>query len=598
MFGKKSKSFFWCLESARFSQLSLVSLIAILVALAPLGVMGQGNAKGNPICQKIINKQLQASSGAQMFCFGPQQNGASPNAATPRSPNLRNPGTSTNSGTSTFNFSSNVDAATPAEDVTPSGVSVHGQSEVSIASAGPYVVEAWNDGTGFFAPCGSPQNKEELTGFGFSNNGGASFTDLGGLPNANCATSRTEGDPSVEVYQVGGKTYFYISSIFIPFNVPETALSVTACQVVGSGSSAALACGQPIVAAISSDCESFDGFAFCSFLDKDFLAIDAAGGKLYMSYTEFGVTQGFSGVIELAVCDLSNPASPSCHNGGDGSIAGAGAPAAPYFVVAPGDPNSCENEGAYPAVDPQTGAVYVAYEHNWFTGLFNCGGETTQDVMNYIPSSCLTLTPTSPCTGPAATQAVNITSLEAASISGYNRFPGNDFPRLAVSDEAGTVSMVWNDAGRNPLGDIVLQSFSLGSLAVVQPAPVRLNSDSATGTLHFLPALRNVSSTGLLNVSWYDRRLNPNSALTDVYAATEVDPRITSTPKSNTRVTDFSSNWLAVSSIITPNFGDYTDNFVVPVPKGGASGGRLFAAWSDGRVNVPQPFASSAGLKK
>src|ERR1700758_3279496 len=212
-----------------------------------------------------------------MFCFGPQQNGASPNAATPRSPNLSNPGTSTNSGTATFNFSSNVDAASLAEDVTPSGVQIHGQSETSIAAAGPYVVEAWNDGTGFFAPCGSPQNKEELTGFGFSTNGGASFTDLGGLPNANCATSLTEGDPSVEAYQVGGSTYFYISSIFIPFNVPENALSVTACQVVGSGSSAALACGQPVVAAISSDCETSDGFTFCSFLDKEFLAIDAAG---------------------------------------------------------------------------------------------------------------------------------------------------------------------------------------------------------------------------------------------------------------------------------------------------------------------------------
>ena len=604
MCGKENKnsSYRRALKSARFSRLFPPCVIAlVMVALAPLEAKGQGNPKGNPICQMITNKKLQASSGAQMFCFGPQQNGASPIAATLGSTSLSKLPTSTNPSGGTFNFGSNVDAASPAEDVTPSGVSMHGQSEVSIASAGPYAVEAWNDATGFFAPCGSPQNKEELTGFGFSNNGGASFIDLGGLPNANCATSLTEGDPSVEVYTVGGKTYFYISSIFIPFSVPENALSVTACQVVGSGSTASLGCSQPIVAAISSDCQTFPGppsFTECSFLDKDFLAIDAARGKLYMSYTEFGPSTGFSGVVELAVCDLSNPASPTCHNGGDGSITGAGAPAAaPYFVVAPGDPNFCENEGAYPAVDPQTGAVYVAYEHNWITGLFNCGGETTQDVMNYIPGSCLTLTPTSPCAGPAVSQAVNIISLEAAFISGYNRFPGNDFPRVAVSDAAGTVSMVWNDAGRNPLGDIVLQSFSLGSLARVQAMPVRLNSDSEIGTLHFLPALRNVSATGLLNVSWYDRRLNPSSALTDVYAVTGLDPRIESTPKSNTRVTDFSADWLAASSLIVPNFGDYTDNFVVPVPKGGASGGRLFVAWSDGRINVPQPFQSSTGLK-
>src|SRR5712691_1153565 len=128
---------------------------------------------------------IELSQGGQMFCNGPQSNG-------PASPSR----TSTSSSSSNPSFGSNVDAATLQEDVTPSGVQVHGQSEVSVASAGPYVVEAWNDGTGFFAPCGSPNNKEELTGFGFSNNGGASFIDLGGLPNANCDTSRTEGDPS------------------------------------------------------------------------------------------------------------------------------------------------------------------------------------------------------------------------------------------------------------------------------------------------------------------------------------------------------------------------------------------------------------------
>src|SRR5712691_11212362 len=396
-------------------------------------------SKNNPVCSKN-GHSIELSQGGQMFCNGPQSNGPS-SARTNISSSRSNP-----------SFGSYVDAANPQEDVTPSGVQIHGQSETSVASAGPYVVEAWNDGTGFFAPCGSPMNKEELTGFGFSNDGGKTFTDLGGLPNSNCDTSRIEGDPSVEVYTVGGSTYFYISSIFIPFNVPENALSVTACKVNGSGATATLACSQPIVAAISSDCETFDGFTFCSFLDKDFLSIDPVRGRLYMSYTEFGPSTFFSGVIELAMCDLSNPASPTCHNGSDGSITGAGAPAAPYFVVAPGDPSFCENEGAYPAVDPGTGAVYVAYEHDWFSGLFNCGGETTQNVLNYIPLSCLTLTPTSPCAGPAATQTVNITSLEAAFIPGYNRFPMNDFPRIAVSDPAATVSMVWNDARRKPSG--------------------------------------------------------------------------------------------------------------------------------------------------
>ena len=159
MFGKENKNFSCsrALKSARFSRLFLPCVIAlVIVALAPLEAKGQGNPKGNPICQMITNKKLQASSGAQMFCFGPQQNGASPIAATLGSTSLSKLPTSTKSSGGTFNFGSNVDAASPAEDITPSGVSIHGQSEVSIASAGPYVVEAWNDATGFFAPSKAP----------------------------------------------------------------------------------------------------------------------------------------------------------------------------------------------------------------------------------------------------------------------------------------------------------------------------------------------------------------------------------------------------------------------------------------------------------
>jgi len=556
---------------------TLVIAITLAIPLAFLAMRPQvahaaaaqatANPKSNnPVCTKN-GQSIELSQGGQMFCKGPQSNG---------------PTTSSRTSTSSSSFGSNVDAASPQEDVTPSGVQVHGQSETSVASAGPYVVEAWNDGTGFFAPCGSPQNKEELTGFGFSTDGGRTFTDLGGLPNANCNTSLIEGDPSVEAYTVGGSTYFYISSIFIPFTVPENALSVTACKVTGSGSTATLACSQPIVAAISSDCVTEFGFTFCSFLDKEFLSIDPARGRLYMSYTEFGPSSGFSGVIELAVCGLSNPASPTCHNGSDGSITGAGAPAAPYFVVAPGDPNFCENEGAYPAVDPATGAVYVAYEHDWFSGLFNCGGETTQDVMNSVPFSCLTLSATSPCAGPAATQAIDITSLEAAFIPGYNRFPMNDFPRVAVSDPAGTVSMVWNDARQHGTGDIFLQSFNLGSLSLAQSQPVRINSRTDTGGWLFLPAVRQSGSNGNLNVSFYSRS-SANTALTNVKASLKVDPRTTITPtRSDTTITTGPSDWNGVSSIIIPNFGDYTDNYFV--------GTTLYVAWSDGRLGFPNPF--------
>jgi hypothetical protein len=257
-------------------------------------------------------------------------------------------------------------------------------------------------------------------------------------------------------------------------------------------------------------------------------------------------------------------------------------------VVAPG-PN-CENQGSYPAVDPATGDVYVAYEFNIATDVFvpGCNALPTQNVVKFIPFSCLTL-PQASCGGPAGDNAVNIVSMFATVISGYTRFPLQDFPRIAVSDQAGTVSIVWNDAAVHPLGDILLQSFRLGSLAAVQSKPVRLNR-RASGGLHFLPALRNASQNGSLNVSWYERS-SPGTALTNVFAVLSLNPRTTSTPTSNTLVTTVATNWVNTSSFpFFPNFGDYTDNFVIATPSAPYTGEKLYVAWSDGRTGIPQPF--------
>ena len=526
-------------------------------------IIGQGN--NHPLCSRL-GKSLQGSSGMQMWCFGSQPNGPKHIAPIPNNPK----------------FGTNVDAANPKEDHAPNGAQAYGQSETSIAAAGQYVVEAWNDATAFYSPLCSKDNKGQLTGFGFSNNGGKSFKDLGGLPNANCATSVTEGDPSVEVYTFGGQTYFYISSIFITLTQPENALSVTACVVNGSGSTATLSCGSPVVAAISTQCDPTH--AFCSFLDKEYLSIDPARGRLYMSYTEFGINFSppdhlTNGQIELAVCDIGSPLTPVCYNGSNPL------PTSPYFVVSQGN-LSCETEGAYPAVDTATGNVYVAFEFNWATNIFgsfggpqDCRGIQVQNHMTYIPASCLPLAPISPCNGPAANRGVNVFSMDAAFIPGYNRFPMNDFPRVAVSDTAGTVSMVWNDTRKHPLGDIVLQSFNLVSLSLVQAHPVVLDTD--VGGVHFLPGLRQADASGRLNVIWYDRT-SPNTALTSVSGAFSVDPRATATPSHNTTITTGPSDWNAVSSDIVPNFGDYTDNYF--------DGTTLFVAWSDGRLGDPQPF--------
>ncbi|MGN6793809.1 MAG: hypothetical protein ACTHJW_15595 [Streptosporangiaceae bacterium] len=547
-----------------------------------------GLAAGDPFCKRLGVK-YQASSGAQMFCFGaqkvgsPQPNEAAAAAGAPR----------------------NVDAASFSEDVSPAGVRGFGQSETSIAASGRYVVEAWNDATGFFARCGNTRFKEEGTGIGFSVNGGRSFADLGGLRNPGCKTRLYEGDPSVAAYRVGGHTFFYVSSLYLPFNGSgQTHIAFDACEVMGSGSTARLHCSNPIVAASSTQCLRFrHHFSFCSFVDKDFLAIDPARGRLYVSYSDFPITGRGGNPVDLSVCDLGTrtgragpaggtPARPVCKHGtplvkkSRNLFVGK-----PYFKVAHASLKGCENEGSYPAVNLATGGVYVGYEYNWASNLFNFNCFTvrtkTRNFITSTPFHCLKLAPVSPCAGPAHHKAVAIVSLDSAFIPGYNRFPMNDFPRLAVSSRHGTVSMVWNDGRRHPNGDILMQSFRLGTLDRVQRTPTVLDRPHGGG-FTFMPALRVANRNGLLDVAWYSRA-SAGTALTSVKAATGVNPATRRAPR-NVTITNKASNWLVNNSDIVPNFGDYIDAVVSATGHWPFVGRTLYVAWSDGRSGVPQPF--------
>jgi hypothetical protein len=591
--------------SRRFAAIFLAGIaLAAVTAQAPLSLAATsgGPGVGSVFCSRL-GKELGASAGAYMYCLGAQSSSGTPSSAAARiAP-----------AAAMTPFAPNVDAASLREDVSPSGARVYGQAETSVAAVGRYVVEAWIDATGQVSPCPSPRHKEELTGFGFSNNGGTSFEDEGGIPNRNCATYKAAGDPSVAGWQSGSKTYFYISSMYLPTGetsagIPASFLSLTACQVNGSDSTAGLTCGQPVKLAASTLCPKVSGGIFlCSLLDKDFLAIDPNRGRIYVSYTEFGQlgqpNRSSNGIIELAVCDIGRPngspgpaggtaKSPVCLHGGSANPTH---PLAhPYFVVAPA-PARCEDEGAYPAVDPATGDVYVAYEFNWATNFLvpGCASVPITNNLAFIPFHCLTLTMHSPCPAPTAATSTRIVSLDLAVVPGYNRnlfngagVPVADFPRIAVSDRAGTVSMVWNDARAHPLGDILLRSYALGSLVPVQSSPVRLDKVPPGGGTNILPALRLADAKGNLDVSWFQRS-SANTAVTSVMAAMGVNPRTTRTPTASL-VTTRTSNWDDVSSDIIPNFGDYTDNVV--------SGGRLYVAWTDGRLGVPQPFEANAPI--
>jgi hypothetical protein len=169
-----------------------------------------------------------------------------------------------------------------------------------------------------------------------------------------------------------------------------------------------------------------------------------------------------------------------------------------------------------------------------------------------------------------------VKSLDAVAIAGYNRGTGNDFPRVAVDAPLGRVAFEWNDASLHPLGDIWLRTFNLQLKA---PDAIRKVNNDNSFALHFLPAV-SVRSNGSSSISWYDRRIGgPDSANTDYFAEVRATP---TSSAADFRVTTGSTNWTNTSSLITPNFGDYTDNT--------STGTTTYYTWSDGRIGVPQPF--------
>lgn len=112
-----------------------------------------------------------------------------------------------------------------------------------------------------------------------------------------------------------------------------------------------------------------------------------------------------------------------------------------------------------------------------------------------VPFSCLALVPAAACSGPDGTSSVKVVSMENASIPGYNRVPMNDYPRIAVSEQHRTVSIVWNAARYRPLGDILLRSWHLGAaLTAVQSTPIVIDSKGAD---HFIPARESPALTAI-----------------------------------------------------------------------------------------------------
>ncbi len=445
---------------------------------------------------------------------------------------------------------------------------------------------AWNDISG--ALVGDPTTRRgSLTGVGYSNNGAKTFTDLIGLPN-NDPDQRWAGDPTVVAVDA---RHFIVGSLYFP-NPPtmdeacavgrsvgfDLAVSVATISLTGNDVSFT----KPIRAARGGNlCREFTDprRADLALLDKEFLSYDRTSRTLAMSFTRFFLDQPHSRLGQIEVVRAKVPTDAASLTSADFSK--------PIVVwrEEPLDANLCGyvNQGSYPSVR-SNGDIYVAWERNYITNLF-CG-----DPYVYIHAALVPAKADAPSvggrsnprivtTGQVNSRRGGVKSLDAVFIAGYSRGIGNDFPRIAVNEAFGRVVFVWNDASAHPLGDIWLRAlpFDLN----IQGQILRVN-DRGDYSLHFLPAV-SVGPAGAVNVSWYDRRhADTDSSLTDYYGERRATPGMNGT---DFRITTGSTNWTQTSSLISPNFGDYTDN--------ATDGSTTYFTWSDGRLGIPQPFVDS-----
>ena len=528
-------------------------------------------AYSSPLCAWL---QIHSDKARGLTCpaSGPTSRDAAGNRASSASRQNAALGQSRDAGSRSEapSFGANVDATNYNEDL------ASGQSETAIGALGNYVATAWNDATGFIiADSTDPQGS--LTSVGFSSNAGKSFTDVL-LPNDD-PCQRIFGDPSVVAYKAKGRTYFYVTSLYLPEFSPRcpnggnNKISMSVGTVTGN---AIVFDPHPVVVADGGNFQNYPD-TIKGFLDKDFAAIDRSRGKIVVSYTCFGAGGSAADAcgpsdVEISLCTLEDPAHPFCRPPG-----GASGPAYMTLATAPLSPIGFleELEGAYPAMSA-SGDSYVTWNQNWSTN-YSDGDPVTHQKATRVPASCLNGVPCGP--QPIATVEDAVKSLDATTIPGYNRGTGQDFPRIAYNNVTNRVVFVWNEANAHPLGDIVMKSAdpSLASFG----AKIRVNDDHSFA-LHFMPAV-SVDASGNTNISWYDRRNAGGTAFTDVYAAS-IGPG--EEGGKNARVTTVATEWNDSGSFVTPNFGDYTDNT--------SEGNTFYVNWSDGRIGVPNAFVASA----
>lgn len=397
------------------------------------------------------------------------------------------------------------------------------QSETSIVAVNNTICAAWNDS-------GSDVLNVGFSGFGFSNDGGLTWTDGGAFP-PGPGPDRHFGDPNL-AYSVRDGAFYFAALSDLGLSLWK---STDGCQNFSYV--------RPIHVGIGDD--------------KELMAIDNNPaspyfGRIYIGWTDFArsTNRNVTSYSEDGGCTWSTPA----------ALPGSGT----------------KGQGMWPAVAPN-GDVYFALvdlaltqeglQNQWIYLSIN-GGNTWVKMTDI---------------GSNQRRPENLTASENCSRQALNGDIRNlSSPQIAIQpDPAGPARYVihavyaYDSDGTGPDESNVFYRRSTNG-ALTWSAEIMLNADGTT-TDQWFPAIA-VNSNGVVMASWYDRRLDPNNMNFDRYAGISTDAGLTWGP--NIRISDVSSSVAQVN----PNFdtlvrdcyhGDY-DQVAIDATK-------AHILWSDDR---------------
>jgi hypothetical protein len=336
----------------------------------------------------------------------------------------------------------------PSGDV---GTNSHTQSETSMArnEVTGTICSGYNDSWHYFS------TGNGFTGFSRSTDGGATFTDRGGLGVSSW------GDPAVVWRRSDGHFYF-------------AALHDSGLGMWRS----------------TDDCTTFSFLGVIhaggSGDDKELLAVDNNPaspfyGRLYCVWTNFGAGQ----VIQSTYSDNgTNWSSPVTLNSGSNP------------------------QGAWPVVAPN-GDVYVSWANGLFTGTMNIAvARSTTGGASYS----LVTSPAANKTEPRDATATG--NCGRPSLRGNIRYLPS--PQITVGAD-GVVHVVYSyDPDGYNTGDVIDAYYrrSTDSGATWGPE-VRLNTDATTRD-QFFPTV-SIGASNIVSTTWYDRREDANNTLFKYY---------------------------------------------------------------------------------